>query len=82
MNNDDIDFSISDRFTETVILYTTLAISPRNNIGEPLDACVRILFADKLFELADLSIVVLAVGRDAGIQRDVGHTFRFGRISI
>jgi hypothetical protein len=26
--------------------------------------------------------VVLSVGRDAGIQRDVGHTFRFGRVSI
>ncbi|MDB2276687.1 hypothetical protein PM022_19615, partial [Halorubrum ezzemoulense] len=82
MDNDDVDFPISDRLTEMVILYTTLVISPRNHIGEPFDACVRILLADKLLELADLSLVVLAVGRDAGIQRDVGHTFRFGRVSI
>jgi len=82
VNNDDVDFPISDRFTGTVILYNTLVISPRNDIGEPLDACVRILLTDKLLELADLSLVVLAVGRDAGIQRDVGHTFRFGQGSI
>ena len=82
MNNDDIDFPIIDRFTETVVLYNTLVISPRNNIGEPLDACVRILLADKLLELADLSLIVLAVGRDAGIQRDLGYIFRLGRVSI
>ena len=72
-----VNFPISDRFAKPVILYTTLVISPRDNIGEPLDACVRIFLADKLFEL-----VVLTVGRDAGIQRDVGQTFCFGRVSI
>jgi hypothetical protein len=82
MNNDDVDFPISDRFTETVILNTILVIGPRNNIGEPLDGCVRILLADTLLELANLSLVVLAVGRDAGIQRDLGHTFRLGQVSI
>ena len=82
MNNDDVDFPISDRFTETVILYNTLVISPRSNIGEPLDACVRILLADKPLELADLSLMVLTVGRDAGIQRGLGYTFRLGRVSI
>lgn len=82
MNNDNVDFPISDRFTETVVLYNTLVISPRNDIDEPLDACVRILLADKLLKLADLSLMVLAVGRDAGIQRDLGYTFRLGRVSI
>ena len=77
-----VNFPISDRFAKPVILYTTLVISPRDNIGEPLDACVRIFLADKLFELADLSLVVLTVGRDAGIQRDVAQTFCFGRVSI
>ena len=72
-----VNFPISDRFAKPVTLYTTLVISPRDNIGEPLDACVRIFLADKLFEL-----VVLTVGRDAGIQRDVGQTFCFGRVSI
>ena len=72
-----VNFPISDRFAKPVILYTKLVISPRDNIGEPLDACVRIFLADKLFEL-----VVLTVGRDAGIQRDVAQTFCFGRVSI
>ena len=67
MNNDDVDFPIGDRFAKPVVLCTTLVISPRNNIGEPLDACIRIFLADKLLEFADLSIVVLAVGRDPGV---------------
>jgi hypothetical protein len=67
MNNDDANFVGGDRFAEPAILCAILVISPRNNIGEPLDACVRILFGDEFLKLADLSFVVLTVGRDAGV---------------
>ncbi|VTT85119.1 hypothetical protein DM2_1 [Halorubrum sp. DM2] len=67
MNNNDIDLPISDRFAKPAILSAVLIVSPRNDVGEPLDVCVRILLGDKLLELADLSLVTLAVGRDAGV---------------
>ncbi|ELZ56265.1 hypothetical protein C467_08800 [Halorubrum hochstenium ATCC 700873] len=62
MNNDDIDFSIGNRFAKPAILCATFFVSPRNNIGEPFDTRVGILLSDKFLELADLSLVVLAIG--------------------
>jgi len=62
-----VDLPIGDRVTELVILRTTFVVSPRNNIREPFDTCVRILLNDKFLELADLSLVVLPVSRDAGV---------------
>jgi len=67
MNKDDIEFPIGDRFAKPAILLATLVIGSGNDVGEPLDACVRILLSDKLLKLADLSLVVLPVGRDAGV---------------
>ena len=67
MNKDDIEFPIGDRFAKPAILRATLVIGSGNDVGEPLDACVRILLSDKLLKLADLSLVVLPVGRDAGV---------------
>jgi hypothetical protein len=62
MDNDNVDLLISDRVTESAILCATLVVSPRDDVSKALDARVRILLANKLLKLTDLSLVVLAVG--------------------
>lgn len=66
MNNHDIDLPIGDRFAESVILCAAL-LSSRDNIGNLLDTCVKILLDDKLLDSVDLESVVLEVGRDTGV---------------
>jgi len=48
VNNDGIDPPTGDRLAKLAILRATFFVSPRNNIGEPLDTRIWILFADKL----------------------------------